>query len=116
VNGPSRWKATVRRGLRAAAARSTFVHRAFEIGRGEFDRALRDEWYDGAYFADDGAGGIGSQYGNYTRDSSNADVAAYLLWRFFPMARSLDVGCAFGFVVEALREVGVGAPGGATSP
>jgi hypothetical protein len=111
----SAWKATVRRGLRSAAARSTLVHRVFEVGRGELDRALRDEWYDGAYFADDGAGGIASQYGNYTRDSSNADVAAYLLWRFLPMERSLDVGCAFGFVVEALREVGVDAKGVDTS-
>lgn len=55
-------------------------------------------------------GGV-SGYERYTRASSNADVAAYLLWRSFPARRALDVGCARGFVVEALREVGIDAQG-----
>jgi SAM-dependent methyltransferase len=42
---------------------------------------------------------------------SNADVAAYLVWRFLPGTQTLDVGCAFGFVVEALRELAVDAQG-----
>lgn len=52
-----------------------------------------------------------SGYERYTRDTSNADVAAYLLWRFFPPGRVLDAGCARGFVVEALRELDVDAEG-----
>jgi SAM-dependent methyltransferase len=107
--------ASARRGVKTAATRSTFVHRTFEIGRRELDRALRDDWYDGAYFGDAGGAGIASQYEYYTRDSSNADVAAYILWRHFPMTSALDVGCAFGFVTEALREVGVDAKGVDTS-
>jgi SAM-dependent methyltransferase len=55
--------------------------------------------------------GGGWGYGRYTRASSNADVAAYLLWRFLPSERVLDVGCAHGFLVEALRELGVEARG-----
>jgi SAM-dependent methyltransferase len=106
---------SARRGLKQAATRSTAVHRAFEIGRREFDRALRDDWYDGAYFGDSGGGGLASQYEYYTRDSSNADPMAYILWRYLPATSSLDVGCAFGFVVEALREVGVDAKGVDTS-
>jgi SAM-dependent methyltransferase len=52
-----------------------------------------------------------SGYERYDRSTSNADVAAYLVWRYFPVRRTLDVGCAMGFVVEALREVGVDASG-----
>ena len=52
-----------------------------------------------------------SGYATYDRVSSNADVAAYLLWRNFRAQRTLDVGCATGFVVEALRELGVDAYG-----
>jgi len=52
-----------------------------------------------------------SGYASYDRVSSNADIAAYLLWRNFRVRRTLDVGCATGFVVEALRELGVDANG-----
>jgi SAM-dependent methyltransferase len=53
-----------------------------------------------------------SGYASYDRVSSNADVAGYLLWRTFGGAvRTLDVGCATGFVVEVLRELGVEAQG-----
>jgi SAM-dependent methyltransferase len=53
-----------------------------------------------------------SGYASYDRVSSNADIAAYLLWRTFGGAnKMLDVGCASGFVVEALRELGVDAQG-----
>jgi len=57
-----------------------------------------------------------SGYASYDRVSSNADIAAYLLWRNFRARRSLDVGCARGFVVEALRELGVDAHGCDVSP
>lgn len=52
-----------------------------------------------------------SGYERYDRATSNADVAAYLVWRWFSPARSLDAGCALGFVVEALRELDVDAEG-----
>lgn len=68
--------------------------------------------YDASYFDGDGKqtpGGSG--YGDYNRRTSHADIAAYLLWRFLPFDRSLDVGCAKGFVVEALCELGYDAHG-----
>jgi len=80
----------------------------------ELKTALGDDTYGGEYF------GVGrrvderafmSGYARYDRLTSNADVAAYLIWSAFPVRRSLDVGCATGFVVEALREVGVDAWG-----
>src|SRR5271166_2180575 len=52
-----------------------------------------------------------SGYATYDRTSSNADIAAYLLWRNFAARRTLDVGCARGYLVEALRELGVDANG-----
>jgi SAM-dependent methyltransferase len=111
VKGTGPLKAALRRRLRSAAAASPRFHRTLEVGRNEADRALHDGWYGGNYFGDPTApdGLIG--YDTYTRGSSNADVAAYLLWRFFDFRRSLDVGCAFGFVVEALRELGLDAQG-----
>ncbi len=71
--------------------------------------------YDGAYFGEgrdpsgDRQGRSG--YATYDRISSNADIAAYLLWRNFRVTRALDVGCATGFLVEALRELGIDAAG-----
>lgn len=69
---------------------------------------------DGQYFGEgrdflDRAGLSG--YERYDRDTSNADVAAYVLWRHFDIGQALDVGCAVGFVVEALRELGIDARG-----
>jgi SAM-dependent methyltransferase len=52
-----------------------------------------------------------SGYERYDRTSSHANQAAYLLWRHFEARRTLDVGCAFGFVVEALLELGLDAWG-----
>ncbi len=52
-----------------------------------------------------------SGYAVYDRVSSNADIAAYLLWRNFRAEKALDVGCAKGYLVEALRELGVDAYG-----
>ena len=56
-----------------------------------------------------------SGYERYTPDTSNADVVAYLLWRFFPPGSVLDAGYAQGFVVEALRELDIDAEGIDTS-
>ncbi len=75
---------------------------------------LRRRVYGASYYGhgrDPSSRGGLSGYEQYTRATSNADVAAYLLWRFFPPGRVLDAGCAHGFVVEALREVGVDAKG-----
>jgi SAM-dependent methyltransferase len=105
----------MRRALHSGATRWPWFRRIVATGARELDRALRDEWYDGTYFGErstenaDASAPVG--YDHYTRDSSNADLAAYLLWRTFPARRVLDVGCALGFVVEALRELGVDARG-----
>ncbi len=79
-----------------------------------------DDLYGGRYF------GVGrdptgdrhgqSGYATYDRVSSNADIAAYLLWRNLRARRTLDVGCARGYLVEALRELGVDAHGCDVSP
>jgi SAM-dependent methyltransferase len=85
-----------------------------EIAVRELVAALDDGRYDGSYFGEDRnpLDRLGlSGYERYDRDTSNADVAAYLVWRFFDVRRTLDVGCAMGFVVEALRELGLDAEG-----
>jgi 2-polyprenyl-3-methyl-5-hydroxy-6-metoxy-1,4-benzoquinol methylase len=46
-----------------------------------------------------------------TRGTSNADVSAYLIWRYLDPSHSLDVGCGKGFLVEALHELGVDSRG-----
>lgn len=72
------------------------------------------ETYDARYFGE-GRGSIirdgESGYGLYTRRTSNADAAAQLVWGLFGPRRALDVGCAKGYVVEALVELGVDARG-----
>src|ERR1700722_6310202 len=72
--------------------------------------------YEGHYFGDgrdpsgDRQGHSG--YARYDRVSSNADIAGFVLWRTFGGAQSaIDVGCATGFVVEVLRELGLDAVG-----
>jgi SAM-dependent methyltransferase len=104
----------VRAGLRSQAARRPTVRRAMTIAVAELAAALDDGRYDGGYFGEgrnplDRMGLSG--YERYDRGTSNADVAAYLIWRFFAARRTLDVGCAMGYVVEALRELGVEAEG-----
>jgi SAM-dependent methyltransferase len=108
----------VRTLLRAGATRPRLRRLLAAAGR-ELTRAAAaapggGEVYDARYYGDgrdprDRAGLSG--YERYDRDTSNADVAAYLLWRHFDVARTLDVGCATGFVVEALRELAIDAEG-----
>jgi SAM-dependent methyltransferase len=104
----------VRRRLRAAAAHRVTARRLFSALAREMESAVGDGVYEGEYF------GLGrdahdraflSGYERYDRDTSNANAAAYLAWNTFPVGSSLDVGCATGFVVEALRELGVAARG-----
>jgi SAM-dependent methyltransferase len=89
---------------------------------GDADRAapVDGDPYGAQYFGegrDPGGDRQGlSGYARYDRLSSNADIAAYLLWRNVRAERSLDVGCARGFLVEALRELGVDAQGCDVSP
>jgi SAM-dependent methyltransferase len=104
----------VRAGLRALARRRPWVRRAMVVTAKELARALDDDVYSASYF---GAGrdpldrmGL-SGYERYDRDTSNANAAAYMVWKHFDARTALDVGCATGFVVEALRELGVDAIG-----
>lgn len=85
------------------------------VGEARAVDAARGALYGDAYF------GVGrdasgdrqgrSGYATYDRVSSNADIAAYLIWRNFRARRTLDVGCATGYLVEALRDLGVDAHG-----
>ncbi|GAC1537656.1 MAG: hypothetical protein NVS3B12_21890 [Acidimicrobiales bacterium] len=104
----------VRRQLRAGAERSPGIRHLIEVADRELRRALDNDVYGGAYFGqgrDPTDRAYLSGYERYDRDTSNANVAAYLAWRYLPASTSLDVGCATGFVVEALRELGVDAEG-----
>ncbi len=71
--------------------------------------------YEGSYFGEgrdptgDRAGRSG--YARYDRVASNADIAGWLVWRNFRVRNALDVGCATGFLVEVLRELGIDAEG-----
>jgi len=89
--------------------------------RARWRTSWRTEFYGPQYFGEgrdpsgDRSGRSG--YATYDRVSSNADVAGYVIWRQFGGARrTLDVGCATGFVVEVLRELGIDAEGCDLSP
>jgi SAM-dependent methyltransferase len=96
--------------------------RAAETGQAiaEAKAAGIDATYGGSYFGEgrdasgDRAGRSG--YARYDRIASNADIAGWLLWRNLRARRSLDVGCATGYLVEVLRELGVDAEGCDVSP
>jgi SAM-dependent methyltransferase len=98
------------------------LDRAARVGEvvAEARRSAAGGLYQGSYFGEgrdpsgDRQGRSG--YATYDRVSSNADIAAYLLWRNFRVHRTLDVGCATGYLVEALRELGVDAHGCDVSP
>jgi SAM-dependent methyltransferase len=103
-----------RRTLQKAVDRSPKMRRFVELAHYELARTLDDDTYDAEYFGEgrnpfDRMGLSG--YERYSRQSSNADIAAYVVWRFFDVHRTLDIGCATGFVVEALRELGIDAEG-----
>ena len=108
--GNDRVRALVARGgaeLTAAAERATAL--------AEARRAGVPDAYGGAYFGEGRDAGGDRQgrsgYARYDRIASNADIAGWLLWRNFRVATSLDVGCATGYLVEVLRELGVDAEG-----
>src|SRR3954466_16309521 len=92
------------RGALAEAARWPRLRRYMFMGLHELARALDDSTYGGAYFgaAIDPFDRMGlSGYERYDRDTSNANVAAYLVWRFFGPHRVLDVRCSTGSVIKA---------------
>lgn len=104
----------LRNGLRSVARNRPRVRQAMVTVTRELARALDDDVYGAHYFGSgrDPYDRMGlSGYARYDRDTSNANVAAYLVWRWFDGRRSLDVGCATGFVVEGLRELGFDAIG-----
>ncbi|MDQ1383536.1 MAG: hypothetical protein QOG65_915 [Actinomycetota bacterium] len=107
--------APVRRALHEGAARWPRLRRIVEIGARELERALHDDLYTEGYYGD--AGGARAEQAleigtaEYTRTATHADEGAYLVWRFLPVRTTLDVGCAFGFFVEAERELGLDARG-----
>ncbi len=104
----------VRNGLKSVARNRPRLRRIMAVAARELTRALDDDVYGAAYFGSgrDPLDRMGlSGYERYDRDTSNANVAAYLVWRWFGVTRTLDVGCATGFVVEALRELDMDARG-----
>jgi len=105
--------APVRRALHDGAARWPRVRRVVSIGARELERALHDDLYTEGYYGDAGGPVAALEIGTaeYTRTATHADEGAYLVWRFLPVQRTLDVGCAFGFFVEAQRELGLDATG-----
>jgi SAM-dependent methyltransferase len=117
------WGATSNAGVRrmmSLVARE--LARASETGQAvaEARAAGIDATYGASYFGEgrDSSGDRGghSGYARYDRVASNADIAGWLLWRNFRVGSSLDVGCATGYVVEVLRELGIDAEGCDLSP
>lgn len=108
---------TVHRGLTWGAQQLPVRRRLDRLASGItllLDRTAPDGMYGGSYFGDgrDPQDRMGlSGYSSYDRVSSMANRAAFIEWAVFPECRSLDVGCALGFVVEALGEVGFDAWG-----
>ncbi len=114
---PAAGRAMARAGveLGRAARIGEVVREARQLDGPRGDGHRNAELYQGRYFGQgrdpsgDRRGESG--YATYDRVSSNADIAAWLLWRNLRVQRSLDVGCATGYLVEALRERGVDAYG-----
>ena len=110
-------------GLRRVMARSAHeLARAAETGQAVAEARVAgiEATYGASYFGE-GRAASGdreghSGYARYDRVASNADIAGWLLWRNFRVTRSLDVGCATGYLVEVLRELGIDAEGCDVSP
>jgi SAM-dependent methyltransferase len=95
------------------------MRRALDKVAAELDRVLTPatggagDFYGRRYFEGrkDAGDAKASGYADYSRESSHADVLAELLHRLVPAHTTLDVGCARGFLVEALGELGHDASG-----
>jgi SAM-dependent methyltransferase len=100
------------------AVRRPKLRQAAERVVAEINRSLNDPISSGIYGSEyfgadrDSMDRMGlSGYERYDRDTSNSNAAAMMVWRHFDVRKTLDVGCAAGFVVEALRELGLDAWG-----
>lgn len=104
--------------LRAAGARP-WLRRGLEVAASEVTAALTDTVdearYGSAYFGrtrpKNTPAGLVTGYARYDRSSSNMNLAAYLAWRELAPRRVLDIGSAYGYLVEALRDLGIDAIG-----
>jgi SAM-dependent methyltransferase len=103
----------VERSIAQVLARSRTLRYAASLVADGLGAALAEgpELYGASYFGVERGGGRRSGYVQYDRQTSRSNIAAYLLWKNFEFRSSLDVGCALGFVVEALRELNVDAWG-----
>lgn len=103
----------VERSLAQVLSRSRSLRFAASLVADGLGAALAEgpELYGASYFGVARGGERRSGYAQYDRQTSRANIASYLLWKNFECRRSLDVGCALGFVVEALRELYVDAWG-----
>jgi SAM-dependent methyltransferase len=74
---------------------------------------VAESMYDESYYRSgpDVAADGRSGYADYRRETSNADALAVALTTWLDVDRCLDVGCAAGFFVEAMRDLGVDARG-----
>ncbi len=114
----SRFK-NIARGLAQRALRAPRVRKLAERAASALDASLMPEaassdFYGRGYFEATGSkaqGKVSGYQGSYSRESSHADVLAEVLLTHFAPARSFEVGCARGYLVEALREKGVDAHG-----
>ncbi|HWS47455.1 MAG TPA: class I SAM-dependent methyltransferase [Acidimicrobiia bacterium] len=111
MSARARLAAPLRRALHEGAARWPWFRSIVRTGARELDRALHDDLYADGYYGDAGGSPLEIGTSEYTRTSTHAGEAAYLVWRFLPVQRTVDVGCAFGFCVEAERELGLDARG-----
>ena len=99
--------------------RSPRFRRLAERSVAELERALvAPDLYGSKYFEPkSSSGGVkASGYAEYTREKSNLDVAAYVVYKHLKPQRLFDVGSATGFLLEALAELGIQAYGADLSP
>lgn len=77
------------------------------------DQAVAETMYDAAYYRTGGRDRTDgrSGYPDYRRDTSDADALAVMITTWLDVDAALDVGCAAGFFVEALRDLGIAAEG-----
>ena len=73
---------------------TTGLGRLWQPAERRLRRALDDVVYGGSYFGegrDPNDRAYLSGYARYDRNTSNANAAAYLVWRWFPATTSFDV-------------------------
>ncbi|MGH2706004.1 MAG: class I SAM-dependent methyltransferase [Actinomycetota bacterium] len=96
------------RGIRRSPRLRLMAERAVS----ELERALvAEDLYSSRYFGTGvhptDRGKSVSGYAEYRRETSNLNVAAYIVYKHLRPARVVDIGAARGYLLEALSEVGV---------